>query len=85
MPNYVDYMIGYSFDHKSMYFADKSGGKIASKDGTRMIMMETDFDLPNDIETPFPIPGLGKSQLTPVEIPGGYTADFYGIYYKVCR
>ena len=81
----MDYMIGYSFDHKSMYFADKSGGKIASKDGTRMIMMETDFDLPNDIETPFPIPGLGKSQLTQVEIPGGYTADFYGIYYKVRR
>ena len=46
-------------------------------------MMDPDFELPNDIESPFPLPGLGKNQLTQVEIPGGYTADFYGIYYKV--
>ena len=77
-------MIGFSFDHKSMYFADKSGGKIASKDGSRMIMMDPDFELPNDIESPFSLPGLSKNQLTEVVIPGGYTADFYGIYYKVC-
>lgn len=85
MPSYVDYIIGYSFDHKSMYFADKSGGKIASKDGKRMILMETDFDLPNDIDSPLPLSGLGTSELTPVEISGGFKADFYGIYYKVFR
>ena len=66
-----------------MYFADKSGGKIASKDGKRMIMMESAFVLPDDIETPLPLPGLGSAELSPVEIPGGYTADFYGISYKV--
>ena len=78
-------MIGFSFDHKSMYFADKSGGKIASKDGRRMIMMDSNFVLPDDIESPLPIPGLGKNELTAQEIPGGYTADFFGIYYKVLK
>ena len=83
LPAYVDYMIGFSYEHKSMYFADKSGGKIASKDGKRMIMMESAFVLPDDIENPLPLPGLGSAELSPVEIPGGYTADFYGISYKV--
>ena len=85
MPSYVDYIIGYSFDHKSMYFADKSGGKIDSKDVNRMILMDTDFDIPNYIESPLPLSGLGTSELTPVEISGGFKADFYGIYYKVFR
>ena len=76
-------MIGFSYEQKSMFFADKSGGAIASKDGKRMVMMESDFVLPDDIETPLPLPGLGSAELSPVEIPGGYTADFYGISYKV--
>ena len=76
-------MIGFSYEQKSMYFADKSGGAIASKDGKRMVMMESDFVLPDDIETPLPLPGLGSAELSPVEIPGGYIADFYGISYKV--
>ena len=66
-----------------MYFADKSGAKIASKDGNRFIIMESDFVLPVDVDKPLPIPGKGSAQLSPVEISGGFKADFYGISYKV--
>ena len=66
-----------------MYFADKSGARIASKDGNRFIIMETGFVLPADIEAPSSIPGKGSAQISPVEIPGGFKADFFGISYKV--
>ena len=83
LPSYIDYMIGYSYEHKAMYFADKSGATIASKDGNRFIIMESDFVLPGDVDKPLPISGKGSAQLSPVEIPGGFKADFYGISYKV--
>ena len=83
LPSYIDYIIGYNFEHKAMYFADKSGAKIASKDGNRFIIMESDFVLPVDVDKPLPIPGKGSAQLSPVEISGGFKADFYGISYKV--
>lgn len=76
-------MIGYSYEHKAMYFADKSGATIASRDGNRFIIMESDFVLPGDVDKPLPIHGKGSAQLSPVEIPGGFKADFYGISYKV--
>ena len=66
-----------------MYFADKSGARIASKDGKRMIIMESDFVMPGNIDQPLPIPGKGSAELGPVEIPGGFKADFFGISYKV--
>ena len=82
MPSFIDYIIGYSDEHRAMYFADKSGAKIASKDGNRFIIMESDFVLPGDVDSPKPIPGKGSAQLNPVEIPGGFKADFYGISYQ---
>ena len=45
--------------------------------------MESDFVLPGDVDKPLPISGKGSAQLSPVEIPGGFKADFYGISYKV--
>lgn len=83
LPSYIDYIIGFSYEHKAMYFADKSGAKIASRDGNRFIIMESDFVLPSDVDKPLPIPGKGSAQLSPVEISGGFKADFYGISYKV--
>ena len=47
-----------------------------------MVIQPPGFQLPDDLEYPRPVPGLG-STMDPVEITGGFVADFYGISYKV--
>ena len=52
------------------------------KDGVRMVIEPAGFTLPGDVNSPTNVPGEGSS-MNPVEITGGYMADFYGISFKV--
>ena len=47
-----------------------------------MIIEPSDFTLPQDLTSPQNVKGSG-STMNPVEINGGYMADFYGITYQV--
>ena len=47
-----------------------------------MISEPSDFTLPQDLTSPQNVKGSG-STMNPVEINGGYMADFYGITYQV--
>ena len=47
-----------------------------------MIILPPGFTLPSDLEPSHGVPGLGTN-MDPVVIPGGYTADFKGITYQV--
>ena len=55
---------------------------ICAQDGKRMIILPPGFTLPSDLEPSHGVPGLG-TDMDPVVIPGGYTADFKGITYQV--
>ena len=55
---------------------------LCAKDGKRMIILPPGFTLPSDLEPSHGVPGLG-TDMDPVVIPGGYTADFKGITYQV--
>ena len=46
-----------------------------------MIIQPPGTAAPDDIEPPHPVPGKG-SGMSPVEITGGYKADFYGTYFQ---
>ena len=63
-----------------MYFEDKAGATLASKDGVRMTIMKSDFVMPDDIEPPSAVPGHGKD-MPAVELGDSYKADFYGVEY----
>ena len=81
LPQYVDYIKGYSVSAKLMFLSDKSGGILASKDGVRMTLMPSSFVMPDDIEAAAAVPGFGKD-MSAVELTGGYKADFYGVEYN---
>ena len=81
LPQYVDYIKGYSTSAKLMFLSDKSGGTLASKDGVRMTLMPSSFVMPGDIEDATVVPGFGKD-MPAVELAGGYKADFYGVEYN---
>ena len=52
------------------------------KDGKRMIMLDSSTTLPDDLVASSTVPGKGKD-MDPVELDGGYAADFGGVNYKV--
>lgn len=78
----MDYIQGYSISQGGMYFADKSGGTLFTKDGVRMIMLNSSFPLPNDLVASEAVPGKGRT-MSPVSLEGGYEADFDGVTYQV--
>ena len=48
----------------------------------RMTILPSNFKLPRDLQEPALVAGRG-SDMEPVVITGGYTADFYGIQFQV--
>ena len=48
----------------------------------RMTILPSNFRLPRDLQEPALVAGRG-SDMEPVVITGGYTADFYGIQFQV--
>ena len=48
----------------------------------RMTILPSNFRLPRDLQEPALVAG-GGSDMEPVVITGGYTADFYGIEFQV--
>ena len=48
----------------------------------RMTILPSNFRLPRDLQEPALVAGRG-SDMEPVVITGGYTADFYGIEFQV--
>ena len=78
----MDYIKGYSISQEGMYFADKSGGTLFTKDGVRMIMLNSTFPLPDDLVPSAAVPGKGRDMPT-VSLEGGYTANFDGVSYQV--
>ena len=82
LPGYVDHIVGYSVSQGGMYFRDKSGGTLFTKDGERMIMLDSSTTLPDDLVASSSVPGKGKDMPT-VSLEGGYDADFGGVTYNV--
>ena len=83
LPQYIDYIEGYSASDKRMYFKDKSGAILASKDGVRMTIMPIGEGMPDDVAdaAAVVVPGSGKD-MPAVELAGGYKADFFGVEYN---
>ena len=82
LPGYVNYIVGYSVSYEGMYFRDKSGGILYTKDGKRMMMLDASTILPEDLVASSPVPGQGK-EMPSVNLEGGYNADFDGVNYQV--
>ena len=81
LPGYVDYIKGYSISQEGMFFADKSGGTLFTKDGVRMIMLNSTYPLPDDLVVSTAVPGKARTMPT-ISLEGGYEANFDGVTYQ---